>query len=67
MMKSSTSLWCRLQSYLRSFGFKEEFPISERLKGRIVQDGLTFELYINGESFTDLSKKSYGYGTSSEI
>lgn len=45
-----------------SFGFQQEFDISPTLYGKIQQDGLTFELYVNGESFTSLSQKEYGYG-----
>ena len=44
-----------------SFGFECTFEISDTLQGRIKQQGLTFELFVNGESFTSMSQKDYGY------
>jgi len=51
----------------RSFGFKAEFEITNVLKGRIEQDGFNFELFINGRSFTELSKVQYAYCISAMI
>ena len=46
----------------RSFGFECEFEIAEGLQGRIKQDGISFELFVNGEGFEEMCKKDYKYG-----
>lgn len=40
-----------------SFGFKCEFEVSEQVKGRIEQDGFSFELFLNNKNYTECAKQ----------
>lgn len=45
-----------------SFGYEARFEIGERLEGWIKQDSLSFELFVNGKSFTLLQENNKTYG-----
>ena len=45
-----------------SFGYEARFEIGERLEGWIKQYSLSFELFVNGKSFTLLQENNKTYG-----